>query len=285
MMRYKIIFPSSPPNKSYEEALNLLKTYIAAEIVLPEPPSQSPFPYLYAPDELRLKYINDALLSKEPLFIIAGRGGYGILRIIDKIKFKRTNPKSFFMGFSDLTPLLLGLAKYSCATPIHGPTLIQLPSLSDIEGTFNLISKIIKGEPILFKNIEVIKGKKTTGRLIGGNLTMLCSILHTKFFPKLENNILFLEEVGEAPYRVDRLFAMLRLSGILNKLCGLILGDFSSENKEDEKLIKDIIYDYTRNLNYPVIINFPIGHKDKNYPLPIGWKCDINYDTIYIYKE
>jgi muramoyltetrapeptide carboxypeptidase len=119
-------------------------------------------------------------------------------------------------------------------------------------------------------------GGKATGRLVGGNLTLICATLGTPYAIDAKDKLLFLEDTGEAPYRVDRLFSQLRLAGILDEAAGVIVGTF---DKTDAVEVAKVVRQYCAKLKKPVIVNFPVGHTALIATLPHGALAELNADV------
>ncbi len=202
--------------------------------------------------------------------ILCSRGGYGAMRILDFLDFKKIkdHPK-LFMGFSDVTVLLLALWKKAGLMAFHGPMVTTLPQLT--APALITVQTTLLG----FYQIQIpldanraIRPGSARGILMGGNLTLLTHLIGTAYEPVWDQAILFLEDCGEDPYRVDRLFAHLRLSGCLEKVSAILLGKITGSNKKDLplSLLKEILND----LNIPIWAGLPIGHGSRNIPLPVG---------------
>jgi len=214
--------------------------------------------------------------------IIASRGGYGTIRIIDELDFIRfkEDPK-WLIGFSDLTILLSHLLAALNTQSIHGqmPKTFEEASPESLES----LRKALFGEPLSyeykseFKNLE----GNAEGIIIGGNLTLLVAAEGSASAIDYTDKILFLEDVGEQEYAIDRMMWMLKRSGKLSRLKGLIVGAFTGVQPEDipfgsspEQLILDLVKEY----NYPVCFNFPVGHIDDNRTLIVGRKARLSVE-------
>lgn len=221
--------------------------------------------------------------------IICLRGGYGSIRFIDKINFKliRSNPK-IFVGFSDITTLQLAILEKAKLITFAGPMISTYFGLDEnenfIEEQFwDMITSNKKKRRIVNPNSEkyfVLNKGRAEGRLIGGNLTSLIALSGSRFLPTFDNSILLLEEISEPPYKIDRMFNMLRRQNIIKKAKGIILGRFIDcyEQDSDKKTLtlNEVILDYFTNIRKPVIYNVNHGHVNNNITLPIGARCKIN---------
>jgi muramoyltetrapeptide carboxypeptidase len=206
--------------------------------------------------------------------IIASRGGYGTIRIIDDLDFTRfkEDPK-WVIGFSDLTILLSHLLAALNTQSIHGqmPKTFEEASPESLES----LRKVLFGEPLSYEYSSELRNRQgeAKGILIGGNLTLLINSEGSPSAIDYTDKILFLEDVGEQEYAIDRMMRMLKRSGKLSRLKGLIIGAFTGIKIEDipfgsspEQLIMEIVQEY----DYPVCFNFPVGHIDDNRAMIIG---------------
>jgi muramoyltetrapeptide carboxypeptidase len=216
-------------------------------------------------DELMGLFTNPGIKA-----ILCSRGGYGAMRILDFLDFKKIKeyPK-LFMGFSDVTVLLAALWKKAGLMGFHGPMVATLPQL--IPSSRNRVQATLRGDyqiQIPLDPKRAISPASARGTLLGGNLTMLTHLIGTSYEPDWERVILFLEDCGEDPYRVDRLFMHLRLRGCLDRVSAVLLGKFTGSDKKDLPLsrMKEII----GNLKIPVWAGLPVGHGSRNIPLPVG---------------
>jgi muramoyltetrapeptide carboxypeptidase len=235
--------------------------------------------YLAGEDKQRAEDFNNLVSNKNVKAIFFARGGYGssrILPLIDYDNLKR-NPK-IIVGYSDITALQLAIFKKSGLITVAGP-MVE-PDFSKIfsgksEELFweLLTSKLPIGDISKFVDSDLfaIRDGCSTGRLLGGNLSVLSSLVGTKFLPSFTKSVLVLEDVDEAPYRIDRMLHQLKYSGVLSNLSGVLLGDFSSCKPEVKKpsLTLRQIYDNVFP-NYPIVSNLHFGHARNPISLPYG---------------
>ncbi|RZL33448.1 MAG: LD-carboxypeptidase [Pedobacter sp.] len=214
--------------------------------------------------------------------IIAGRGGYGTIRIIDKLDFTafNENPK-WLIGFSDITILLSHAFAKLNVQSIHG----QMPYTFDdsTPEALESLRKILFGEEVSYSYESSFANKegKADGILIGGNLSLLIAVEGSVSEMDFTNKILFLEDVGEHEYSIDRMMRLLKRAGKLANLKGLIIGAFNEIDEEKipfgqtpEELIWDLVKDY----DYPVCFNFPTGHIDDNRAMVLGKNVSLRVD-------
>lgn len=249
--------------------------------------------YLAGTDDARAAELNAAIRDPKVAAIFPCRGGYGLTRILDRIDYEalRKNPK-IVTGFSDLTGLHLAIARKAGLITFHSP-MSQGGSWKE-EGPRTYPTSLLrrallassypkgtKGYPIDLPagqtKLVSLKGGKAVGRLVGGNLTLICSTLGTPYAIEPEGKILFIEDTGEAPYRIDRSLSQLRLAGVLDKIKGFVAGQFS---RADEKEVERILEEYFGKGKIPAIRNFPVGHVQNNATLPHGALVELNADEL-----
>jgi len=241
--------------------------------------------------EQRIVDMQAALDDAEVKAILCSRGGYGVAQIIDKLDFTKfiAHPK-WLIGFSDITILHNAISNLGIAS-IHGimaKHLTELPENSEqVQGLKNILFGKMPHYEI--QKHELNRTGKAEGKLIGGNLSVLVGMIGTPFDLPYEENILFLEEIAEKPYHIDRMLQNLRLSGALSKISGLILGQFSDCDEDPlmKQTIIEIILEAVKDYNYPVCFNFPAGHVDYNLPLVMGEKVEMtvtNYEVDVRYE-
>lgn len=242
------------------------------------------FGYLAGDDQFRAKEFMKFIADKEVKAIVALRGGWGCARMLQYVDLTLIpdNPK-VICGFSDITTLLLAITKQTGLVTFHGPV-----GNSTWEGmtTENFLDVVqARRQSIVMKNPEtkMIRGGVGTGRLYGGNLSIVCSLIGTAYLPDFTKSILFLEETEEEPYRVDRLLQQLSMAGILDKLSGVVFGTCAKCEAEepDKSFTLDEVLDFHfKNRNYPVIKGFAIGHIKDKFTLPLGVVAELNADKL-----
>lgn len=231
-------------------------------------------------DDLRAKDLQHFLDNESVKAIIAGRGGYGCIRIIDDLDFTefKKQPK-WLIGFSDITVFLSHLIAQLNTQCMHA----QMPYTFDEATPESLESlrQALFGESLNYNYISDFKNKvgKADGALIGGNLSLLTMVQGSASEMDYTDKILFLEEIGEHEYAIDRMVRMLKRSGKLEKLNGLIIGAFNGIETESipfgqtpEELIAALVKEY----DYPVCYNFPTGHINNNLTMILGKNISLN---------
>lgn len=229
--------------------------------------------YFSGTEEERLSDLQAAINNSESKAILCARGGYGCVQLVDRLDWRSfvANPK-WLIGFSDITVLHQRLFNLGIES-VHGSMPLNFKNNSK-EALETLIAAI-SGSTYSIQsahNKSNISGE-TTGRIIGGNLSILYSLLGTNDQPDYNNTILFIEEVGEAYYSIDRMFYSLKKSGVLDQINGLIIGGMTSM-KDSEipfgKSVEEIIVSHVESLHIPVCFDFPSGHIDDNRSLITG---------------
>ncbi|WMJ72564.1 LD-carboxypeptidase [Cytophagaceae bacterium ABcell3] len=236
-------------------------------------------------DAERLQDLQHALDNPEIKAILCARGGYGTSRIIDKVDFSkfRASPK-WIAGFSDVTVLLNHIAQWQIPS-LHAPMPVLFAHRTTSE-SLAYLRQALFGEKLSYE----IAGHKLNregvaeARLIGGNLSILCTLTGTSSEPDTAGKILFLEDIDEYMYQLDRMMVMLKRSGKLSNLAGLIVGHFSDMKDGDipfGKTAYEIIADHVSEYAYPVCYGFPAGHEPENYTLAIGKSAALKVSETY----
>ncbi|MEJ5962247.1 S66 peptidase family protein [Pedobacter immunditicola] len=270
-----IVSPAKKLPKRIDNAVELFKQW-GLQVVIGESVYASHHQFA-GDDQLRTRDIQCFLDDPSIKAIVAARGGYGTIRIIDDLDFSIFNedPK-WIVGFSDLTVLLSHLYKVLHVQSIHG----QMPYTFDDATPESLESlrKALFGGPLEYEYTSTFKNKPghAEGLLIGGNLTLLAMVQGSVSEMDYTDKILFLEDVGESEASIDRMMRMLKRSGKLAKLKGLIVGAFNEI--EEEKIPfgqtpEEIIWEAVQEYDYPVCFNFPTGHINNNLAMVLGKKA------------
>jgi len=248
--------------------------------------------YLAGTDDERIADLNAALVDPDIDAVWCLRGGNGMNRILDRVDFAgfARNPKAV-IGYSDITVLLLGLWKKTGVVTFHGPVArTSMPNFArwhfdrvltnvSAPGTLGRIAAEPEVLVPIDDRITTIVGGTATGPLVGGNLTLVQALVGTPYFPELRGAILFLEDVGEDLWRIDRMLAHLRMSGVLRGLAGVAVGRFTEMKRstDDGGLgLDEVLHAYLAPLGIPVAAGFPIGHIPSQWTLPIGVVAELN---------
>jgi len=227
----------------------------------------------------RLDDLQQALDDPKVKAILCSRGGYGLSQIIDKIDFSlfAEHPK-WLIGFSDITILHNAITNLGIAS-IHGIMTKQLSELPVESDSVDLLKKMLLGENPAYSisSHKLNKNGRSQGILKGGNLSVLMGLRGSQYDLNYSNTILFIEDIGEKPYQIDRMIQNLRFSGVLAGISGLIVGQFN-EYEEDPLMMQDvseIILNAVSQYDYPVCFDFPAGHADNNMPILTGAKVTL----------
>ena len=222
-----------------------------------------------------------ALDDKSIKAIWCARGGYGAMRVIDNLNFDRykENPK-WIIGYSDITAIHNDLHNNKSES-IHGIMCKSLEKIDvDNNESISLLKKTLFGEKLSYTiegNNYNIKGN-SNGQLIGGNLTLLHCLLGSESSIDTDGKILFIEDLGEYLYHIDRMLISLKRAGYFDNCKGLIVGDFTDMRKNTTPFgrnLKELILDIVREYDFPVSFGFPAGHGEKNYPMILGREINL----------
>lgn len=230
-------------------------------------------------DEERARDLQEAINDEEVKGILCFRGGYGTIRVLDKVDFSNLiqHPK-WIVGYSDVTALH-GLLNNLGLASVHGTMPVNFATNSE-EALISLNNVLLgKSNEYHFAGHELNRIGDARGELIGGNLSMIYSIAATPYDYNFEGKILFIEDLDEYLYHIDRMMQNLKHRGVLSKLSGLMVGGMTSMNDNTipfgfnaEEIISQAVADY----NYPLCFNFPAGHIDDNRALVIGKECVVS---------
>jgi len=227
-------------------------------------------------DEERASDFQKALDNPNIKAIWAARGGYGSVRILDKLDFTKfkENPK-WVIGYSDITAFHSHIHTLGIET-IHGMMGTSLgDELKDIKKTVSSFKKALFGKKLKYKieSNSFNREGETTGELTGGNLSILMSVLGSKSQVDTKKKILFIEEIGEYKYSIDRMLQSLKRAGFFEHCNGLVIGNISNIKKNTTKWgkpIEELILDVVAEYDFPVLFNFPAGHEKDNRALIFG---------------
>lgn len=261
------------------------------KIKIGKTPGSASLNYFSGTDDERLYDLQEMLNDKNIRAILCGRGGYGTSRIIDRIDFSgfRKNPK-WIIGFSDITVLHAHIHTCYKTATLHAP----------MAGAFNdggfesvyveSLKKALEGKKANYRASAHALNRKgiAEGVLIGGNLALLAHIAGSVSDPDTRNKILFIEDVGEYIYNVDRMLLQLKRAGKLDKLAGLIVGGFTDIKDTERpfgKSVYEAIFDCVKEYNYPVCLDFPVSHGKENYALKCGLKHQLSIGKKVVLKE
>lgn len=240
--------------------------------------------YLAGTDQERLDDLMGMFAKENIKAIICARGGYGCMRLLNGLDFSliRRNPK-IFVGYSDVTALHLALLQKAGLVSFHGPMLVDLAANFSDYSRSSLLQALTAAVPLGFvrsaangPRLQTICGGQATGSLVGGNLSLIVAGLGTPYEINTEGKILFFEEVGEEPYRIDRMLMQLKLSGKLKQAAGIVIGECVGCGSGSEGLsadtvgLEEVFNDYFATLGLPCIYGLTIGHGCCRATIPYG---------------
>jgi muramoyltetrapeptide carboxypeptidase len=262
-------------DEPYEQGITLLRDHGFTVKTLKPTTSHS---YLAGSDEERIAIFHELWKDPDVTGILAIRGGYGTMRLLNHIDFDliRTHPKPL-IGFSDISVFNNVLTEHTGLITFHGPNLTTLGQC-DKESLQHFFQSLTRMTPFEVKSpVEVLRNGQAEGRLAGGNLTSMNHLLGTPFELSFDDKILILEDLNEPPYALDRLFYQLFLAGKFDKLQGLILGNFSDCGAIED--LWDMVLHLLNETSFPIWGNFPVGHAEQNRIWPIGAMAKMDSST------
>jgi muramoyltetrapeptide carboxypeptidase len=257
--------------------------------------------YLAGDDATRADELTAAFADPETTAVWCARGGYGVVRLLDRIDFEviRRNPK-VFIGFSDITLLHIAIQQRTGLITFHAPNLQDgfgkpddMPAANEAALWQAVLaadeqpagaSTTHGGYAFDFSGVDNADLRPicvgvATGRLIGGNLAVVCGVVGTPFEVETAGRILFLEDISERAYRIDRYLSQLKLAGKLSSVAGVLLGNFSyveGEKADEPSGIFELFKEYLEPLGVPVLAGFPAGHERYNLTLPMGAEVELD---------
>jgi muramoyltetrapeptide carboxypeptidase len=233
--------------------------------------------YLAGSDDQRRQALAQAWQDPDCQAILCARGGYGSARLLENWTWPKTNPK-WLIGFSDVTGILWSLAKQGISG-VHGPVLTTLAQESP--PSLDRLFSLLEGRPLAPLTGQGWGGGKVQGRLLPANLTVATHLLGTSVQPSLEGVILALEDVTEAPYRIDRMLTQWRMLGAFSRVKGILLGRFSRctpASGSDSQTVEAVLRERLGDLGIVVISELPFGHDGDNAALPVGTMVELDGD-------
>ncbi|WP_353125937.1 S66 peptidase family protein [Parapedobacter pyrenivorans] len=248
--------------------------------------------YLAGKDEERLADLHEMFSNPEIKAIVCLRGGSGAARLLDKLDYGliARNPK-IFLGYSDITAFHQAIYTQTGLVTFHG-------AVANSRWTPMVVNQFeqlfFSGKPPVYaaaqNRIRTLTPGTADGKLLGGNLTVLTGMAGSRYYPDFNNSILFLEDIGEEPYRIDRMFSQLALSGALQKIKGFVFGrcsDCEAKNPGNSLTLEQILDDYIKPLGIPAYQGALIGHMDEQFILPVGAKVrmDASQGTITVLEH
>ncbi len=237
--------------------------------------------YFSGSDEERLQELQAMMDSDTINAILFGRGGYGVSRIIDKLDFSKFKKKpKWLIGYSDITLFHTHIHTNLKIATLHSPMASAFNDGVDDNEYIQSLRKALAGKKVNYTCAAHDLNKKGTasGELVGGNLSLLAHVTGTASDLNTKNKILFIEDIGEQIYSIDRMLRQLQRSGKLDKLAGLIIGNFTDVKDTDRpfgKTVYEAVYEVIKECSYPVCFGFAVGHCKENYTLKVGVKYQL----------
>ena len=234
--------------------------------------------YLAGKDEIRRQALEKAWSDPQYKAILSVRGGYGGARLLEKWQWQNLSSAKWLIGFSDITSLLWSLSQQG-VIGLHAPVLTTIAQ--EPEWSLNRLFDYLEGKPLPPLTGQGWGGGKVQGRLLPGNLTVATHLLGTDLCPDFKDVILALEDVQEAPYRLDRMLTQWRLMGIFEQVKGIALGRFSGCDAPTgipSWNVEEVLQDRLQDLNLPIVSELPFGHDGVNACLPVGAIVELDGD-------
>lgn len=237
--------------------------------------------YLAGSDAVRLRDLHDAFLDPAVAAIICLRGGYGCARIVDRIDYGLVAAHGkTFIGYSDLTALHGAFQQRAGLVTVHGPMiasdLVTAENPASADALFAFLARpprVGEALPSASALLRTLQPGHAQGRLAGGNLSVICSLVGTPWAVDCADSILFLEDIGERAYRVDRMLTHLRLAGALDRVRGFVIGDFG-DDPDNLAVVTERLLPFGK----PMLAGWPAGHCPLNLPLPLGAQVSLDAD-------
>jgi muramoyltetrapeptide carboxypeptidase len=241
--------------------------------------------YFAGTDEDRLAELNRAIRDSSVDAVWCLGGGYGAMRLLDGIDYEalRRRPKAI-IGYSDITAIHAAVAMRCGLSTIHGPTARS--RLSSVAERSLRAALTRDGEPCgIADDAETLVGGRARGTLVGGNLALLAALHGTPYQPRYDGAILVMEDVNEAPYRIERMLWQLRLSGDLQRCAGIAFGSFTNtgETKDEslggERTVEAVLREAAQAAGVPAICGIPMGHIKDQWSVPLGAMAELDADA------
>jgi muramoyltetrapeptide carboxypeptidase len=236
--------------------------------------------YLAGSDVVRRDRLAAAWADPDCRGILCARGGYGGMRVLEDWHWKSIDRSKWLIGFSDITALLWSLSQAGFGGGVHGPLVTTLSD--EPEWSCDRLFKLVTGEPLPPLQGDSWVGNVVRGKLLPCNLTVATHLLGTPHQPDFTGAILAIEDVTEAPYRIDRLLTHWRLTGALHRVAGIAIGRFSQCDPpagSSSFTVEEVLRDRLTDLHIPIVANLPFGHDGCNAALPVGVEATLDGNT------
>jgi muramoyltetrapeptide carboxypeptidase len=226
--------------------------------------------YLAGTDSARAAQFIAMVADRQVQAVMSARGGYGALRIMQALDYRQIGTAAkAFTGFSDMTALHRAIYLKSGLVTFHGPMVTTLARSDEATrlSWYRALTEPV-APPIDLSRARVLKSGIAQGVLTGGNLATLCHLTGTCFGAGFQGHILLLEDIGEAPYRIDRMLTQMKMAGLFDGLAGLVLGSFEDCGSDEE--IDALVLERFQDWSIPIVSGAPIGHGRSNWTVPLG---------------
>ena len=240
--------------------------------------------YLAGRDVDRGADLHTMLRDPDVRAIWFARGGYGTAPLLEQVPWPTLKKSGkLLIGYSDLTALFCPTVQRTGQICLYGPVVTELGQAKSYHRSS--LTKLLRGEAttLPFLKRQVLSAGRARGRLTGGNLTVLTHLAGTRFAPNLRGGVLFLEEIGEESYRLDRMLTQLRQSGAFRDLAGVLLGNFTVPKKQrvfpPDRSLRELLEETFGGLGVPVVTDLPVGHIPGKWTLPLGGTAEIDTRT------
>lgn len=293
--RVAILSPSGPVLKDHlDQGLDLLESWGLEPVVFEQALARSSTRgYLAGSDNERLEALVEAFDRDDIDAILCARGGYGAMRLLARLDPERLRARAkLLVGFSDITALHLYLCHVAGISSLHGPVLKSMKlHHAETDPSLEHLRAALFGERGEFElsGLKPAREGRATGTLIGGNLSLVQAMLASPYAPSLEGAVLFLEDVTEPDYRLDRLLTSVRMARGANALAGLVLGQFNGCGGVyvEEDAIPAFLEEIATEFDCPVATGLPVGHTAPNIALPLGVQAtlDATAGTLTVHKD
>ncbi len=279
-----VVAPGSPPKDPAKLEAGIARLEALGYRVEVGPAHRTPRGYLAGTDAARLAEFNGFLRRDDVRALFCVRGGYGTLRLLPGLDYAaaRRHPK-LLVGYSDVTALHLALYHRAGWRGLSGPLVVEWTEMgAATERLFWALAQGATPQPLLGpagEHLAPMRPGTAEGVLLGGNLTLVTRLLGTPYLPPLEGALLFVEEVGEQPYRLDGMLAQLRLTGVLERLGGLVVGGLTEGQPDPDRptLTPDeVLLDYLHDAPFPVATGLVYGHFPEKSTVPVGVRARLD---------
>jgi muramoyltetrapeptide carboxypeptidase len=279
-----VIAPASPPNQEpLQKGIRHLEE-LGLDVKIGRSVLKK-YGYLAGEDRERIEDIHEMFKDRDVKAIFCACGGFGTGRIVSRLDFEliRHNPKIFW-GYSDITFLHTAIHQQTGLVTFHGPMLSSDIGLNDVhEATKETFRQLFQTEDIDYtydkSKLETVVEGVASGPVTGGNLTLLVSTLGTSFEVNTKGKLLFIEDIDEEPYKVDRMVNQLKMANKFNEASGIIIGDFKNcvpKKRERSLTLDEVLTEHIAGTGKPVLKGFNIGHSSPSIAIPLGSRGTMN---------